>query len=759
MNPHRHDLCGPDCRYRVLYEGTQASLSDLAAKQAGVLARYGRLRNTVVNTLKALMPRRFAELETAAKARMSEVDDDVFISYLQWLLSAPDSNDTPAAYAELRTALAEAGVDVSSSDPAEWAKSIRSRLSDPWRDAAANNARNTPGSLRDLFAPTPTQASPGAPRPAAAPVQHHVQGHTPAPASQPAPVPAPQPVTATPPTQAPFNEPRVEPRPEQRDDLLTQRGGFFDDTDEVEEFPLPASSARAHEPVAAPSPTETLVERGVESVAGVSAETHSEAIAAVSTEAPTSVVAEGAAEVAVAIEAAAEEDDAAGEGLVDDFVSPLDEPDDAFVSPLDEADDDFVSPLDGPDEFSPLEDDLDDEPTDSWDDSAFEGFDAPETPAENNLTEPEPPVANPAEESAPLQTPEQLEQPAPADDTHAPDTTSRAVSEFSSSSEVVPDPVGGPRSSLHDLFATEPEPEPAQDGGWTTVPSTPTAPPQPPTSIQPAPAAAPTRIARPAPIRPEVVTATTGIPKRSRRRATKQATLPDLDIPAAVIPPSASEESLAAVDALVAVPRPVFISDLVEQTGSAELVESWQEARRRQAKVISFIGARKRHRLRGSLVIAAGWLREKQFDLQGSWWAEMVTDNAFRGQTMYELAVLLHRVGDQVVSYRINAHHQTMMLRLRTTRGIVGVVVVIGTETQQGGEARAALCHDVEELFRERCELIAVLAISDKELDGVIGALDEEAQARKWRPPCHVVAAHSWEYADGAVTALRHVLG
>jgi hypothetical protein len=126
---------------------------------------------------------------------------------------------------------------------------------------------------------------------------------------------------------------------------------------------------------------------------------------------------------------------------------------------------------------------------------------------------------------------------------------------------------------------------------------------------------------------------------------------------------------------------------------------------------------------------------------------------------MYELAVLLHRVGDQVVSYRINSHHQTMMLRLRTSRGIVGVVVVIGTETQQGAQTRAALCHDVEELFRERCELIAVLAIDDKELDGVIGALDEEAQTRKWRPPCHVVAAHSWEYADGAVTALRHVLG
>jgi hypothetical protein len=203
----------------------------------------------------------------------------------------------------------------------------------------------------------------------------------------------------------------------------------------------------------------------------------------------------------------------------------------------------------------------------------------------------------------------------------------------------------------------------------------------------------------------------------------------------------------------------VFTSDLVQQTSSAELVESWQEARRGHAGQVTFIAPKRRHRLRGSLVLPTGWLRDAQFEFQHSWWSEIVATKAFRGAIIYELAVLLHRVGAQVVSYRINTHHQTVMLRLRSSRGVIGVVVAIGTELDADGETRAALCHDVEELFRERCELIVALSITDAGLESVIAALDAESQQRHWRPPCHVVAAHSWEYADGAVTALRHVLG
>ena len=208
----------------------------------------------------------------------------------------------------------------------------------------------------------------------------------------------------------------------------------------------------------------------------------------------------------------------------------------------------------------------------------------------------------------------------------------------------------------------------------------------------------------------------------------------------------------------MAIPRPVFTSDLITQTGSAELIEAWQEYQRREPG-ITFIAPKRRHRLRGSLLLPTGWLRDAQFEFQNSWWAELVNTQQFRGAVIYELGALLHRVGDQIVSYRISAHKETVLLRLRSSRGIIGVVVAVGRELQPDGATATAVANDVEELFKERCELIAVLSITEAGLDEAITVLDTEAQKRKWRPPCHVVAAHSWEYADGAVTALRHVLG
>ena len=47
----RETVCGPDCRYRSLYEGTQSSLTDIASKQAEALGRVGRLRNGMISIL------------------------------------------------------------------------------------------------------------------------------------------------------------------------------------------------------------------------------------------------------------------------------------------------------------------------------------------------------------------------------------------------------------------------------------------------------------------------------------------------------------------------------------------------------------------------------------------------------------------------------------------------------------------------------------------------------------------------------------
>ena len=38
-----YGLCGPDCAYKGLYAGSQASLSDMSAQQAVALGRVSRL--------------------------------------------------------------------------------------------------------------------------------------------------------------------------------------------------------------------------------------------------------------------------------------------------------------------------------------------------------------------------------------------------------------------------------------------------------------------------------------------------------------------------------------------------------------------------------------------------------------------------------------------------------------------------------------------------------------------------------------------
>ena len=734
MKPARHELCGPDCRYRVLYESTQASLSDLASKQATVLARYGRLRNTVITTLKAMMPRRFQELESSAKVRMSEVDDDVFVSYLQWLLSSPDTNDTPAAYIELRTALMEAGIDVSSTNPADWAASIRQRMHDPWRSAATQSTSSTPnGSLRELFPPGATSTT--APMPASQPLVEPVKEATRTPVVQSPVQPTPQASPASTPVVTGWD---------------SSTGSSLDDLfDDNEDFPLPASLSSEPQQVVQPSTSTDAPLTASDPSKPMADDPVPRRDAAVPEvpEVPEVLrddLTEDSPVVAAHLDAAPLDEAQVHAPVLNndgahDFTddSPLDD------SPLDDSPLDD-SPLDDFADESPLGDFANDAPLDTseaaaddeatdWDDSAFDDFPAveptasaedqeeqeePQTPAPSFVQPTEPPP-----HSAPLQahasSPSPLAGMTPSPTTNPPTTQLPAQGIESQQ----------PTSTLGSLFDTPTK----QDS--------------------------PPKLARQQALRPEVVTPSSAVNKRSRKRAAKQATLPDLDVPSVLIPPVVNEEALAAIDALVAIPRPVFTSDLVQQTTSAELVDSWQEARRGHAGQVTFIAPKRRHRLRGSLILPTGWLRDAQFEFQHSWWAEIVNTKAFRGAIIYELAVLLHRVGAQVVSYRVNAHHQTVMLRLRSSRGVIGVVVAVGADLDTDGATRAALCHDVEELFRERCELIVALSITDAGLESVIAALDAEAQQRHWRPPCHVVAAHSWEYADGAVTALRHVLG
>jgi len=78
-----------DCRYRILYEGSQASLSDMASQQAGALNRVARLRSGVVAALKQTFPNDFRLAETSMGSRMSSAVDEVLLAFLNGFLALP----------------------------------------------------------------------------------------------------------------------------------------------------------------------------------------------------------------------------------------------------------------------------------------------------------------------------------------------------------------------------------------------------------------------------------------------------------------------------------------------------------------------------------------------------------------------------------------------------------------------------------------------------------------------------------------------
>lgn len=83
-----HQLCGPDCKYRALYEGSQRTLTDMASAQAASLGRVGRLRSSIIMSLKRTVPVEFNEAERSLKSRLSDIDDELLGAYLESFLAS-----------------------------------------------------------------------------------------------------------------------------------------------------------------------------------------------------------------------------------------------------------------------------------------------------------------------------------------------------------------------------------------------------------------------------------------------------------------------------------------------------------------------------------------------------------------------------------------------------------------------------------------------------------------------------------------------
>lgn len=263
-----------------------------------------------------------------------------------------------------------------------------------------------------------------------------------------------------------------------------------------------------------------------------------------------------------------------------------------------------------------------------------------------------------------------------------------------------------------------------------------------------------------APMRPELypVAAKTPKSKTPVRRKNVRVTAEPPTSGGPVEPGSVDDDLRSSLLAACSIPRPVFTRDLVAIAGSIPMVETWEaECRSNPDRGLRFIAPKQRHRTRGSLVVPAEELRSRSRRPGDDWWSTCT--RKYLGAKLYELGVLLHRVGDEMVSSEFGEH--VAVLRLNSAKGLVAIVVVLDDRLEKGEGARDALARAMVELQRERLALVAVLTTlgDEREVTRLITTLTELATERAIRPSFPVVAGKSWEYADDRGSTAKLVLG
>lgn len=270
-------------------------------------------------------------------------------------------------------------------------------------------------------------------------------------------------------------------------------------------------------------------------------------------------------------------------------------------------------------------------------------------------------------------------------------------------------------------------------------------------------------------VRPEMFPSSS-LPKApGRKRTPSAAKVPRVDVQPAAPMGEAGPEAGSAVaterfgelDALVARPRPVFMSDLVQACGAPGLVTAWEQNFQDlgTAAPVRVITPRAHHRARGALVVPHSASMREQLTAAGpSVWTECLDDSPdrprLRGARLYEVAVLLHRYSEQVVSHKLTSH--TLSLRLNTPTGLVGAVMWVDSDTP-AGPGRGHLADAVADMVGDRMSVLAVLTpeTGARSVERLAGLVAEDAAARGWKPAMPLVATHSWEFAaDGGSSAL-----
>ena len=114
--------------YRSLFEGSQASLADMAARQAQALSRVGRLRQSLVTILRKNYGNLVNSAEMSMGKKMNDVDDEILLAYLESCVSASMRIDNDSALHLLREVLGQAGISVTGHDVLLWTDQVRTHI-------------------------------------------------------------------------------------------------------------------------------------------------------------------------------------------------------------------------------------------------------------------------------------------------------------------------------------------------------------------------------------------------------------------------------------------------------------------------------------------------------------------------------------------------------------------------------------------------------------------------------------------------------
>lgn len=210
--------------------------------------------------------------------------------------------------------------------------------------------------------------------------------------------------------------------------------------------------------------------------------------------------------------------------------------------------------------------------------------------------------------------------------------------------------------------------------------------------------------------------------------------------------------------AVVCMPRPVFVADLVEMTGNPALVATWEQECRAMgtAGPLRFIAAKQRHKQRGALILPYDEeLRGATTGFEKSIWAKCINTHHLKGAKLYELAVVLHRVLEQVVTFEISAN--SVMMRVNQERGMVGIVLVLDGDVTVGSDARSELGASLASLAEGRLSLLAACTYAGgpKTVPELAQAAREEIDTRGVSVTFPVIAQTSWTFAsDGGTSAV-----